>query len=662
MFKEQKQDEIINNDESFVLDRPTICNEWHRLWSAFGFNDHQWVSRAAKVEEYTRKLLDDKLLTYKEQLNKREQLLKQSLDDYEDLLERTGLESSIETLLFEELKLKEQEIYIDRKMHELLILEDQLIRQRTELENKQKYLCILLHTTPIEYDENHPMSLIQINQKLQEHVKMLSELKELRLAQVSTYYIKLKEYSEQLEWTPPSASSTVEHLLLQQFEDCLTADCLNEIEMTMHELEHQIEIQKTRFFTLHKQLEHLYQRLEKDPNKDYCLAYKNGSEHINAFVIKQLEHEIACCREQRMKNGKEYCQSIRQQIADLLDKVHLNIEERTTLEKLDFETLSPELLDAYDAEYERMSQLYEKRKPVLDAYHKWLSFWNEFVVFTKASTDPGRFHIRGYNAEIETRQRKKFHRELPIIEQELLKILSEFNDSPFLYDNVPIRQKFDEAHQQISATTMPMITPGRTPATSRLLGLTPVRTQTPVTTPRRVAIKEPFVLGTAITSTARRAVKTPATNVARRLLHKVTSHTETPPIRAKPRPPPPPPPLAGTSPPHSTVKLPVHVPACTDDQSLDFSLLHTMKNIYGQTKVMTSTPNSSFLPMENHHGKTAHNPIGERRSKRRSKRTPLPLLTCARIISQTIQRKTLRTTLIIVNDVVKKLYRVPMET
>ncbi len=151
--------------------------------------------------------------------------------------------------------------------------------------------------------------------------------------------------------------------------------------------------------------------------------------------------------------------------------------------------------------------------------------------------------------------------------------------------------------------------------------------------------KEPFVLGTAITSTARRAAKTPAAIVARKLLNKVTSHTESQPIRAKPHPPP----LLQSSPPHPVAMLPIHPPACTGDQSLDFSLLHTMKNMYGQikvrkaiamtkeksnilVKVMTSTPNSSFIPMENHNGKTAHNTIGQRKSKRRSKRTPLPLL------------------------------------
>ncbi len=60
-------------------------------------------------------------------------------------------------------------------MHELLINEEQLIHRRNELENKQKYLCTLLNTPPMEI--NLPISLLQINQKLQDHMKMLSALK-----------------------------------------------------------------------------------------------------------------------------------------------------------------------------------------------------------------------------------------------------------------------------------------------------------------------------------------------------------------------------------------------------------------------------------------------------------------------------------------------------
>jgi hypothetical protein len=48
----------MNTQDYFVLDRTTICTDWHRLWSSFGFNEYQWTSRAAKVEEYTQVIVN----------------------------------------------------------------------------------------------------------------------------------------------------------------------------------------------------------------------------------------------------------------------------------------------------------------------------------------------------------------------------------------------------------------------------------------------------------------------------------------------------------------------------------------------------------------------------------------------------------------------------
>lgn len=39
-------------DHHWVLNPTTICIQWYRLWSAFGFTDYQWTSRVIKVEEY----------------------------------------------------------------------------------------------------------------------------------------------------------------------------------------------------------------------------------------------------------------------------------------------------------------------------------------------------------------------------------------------------------------------------------------------------------------------------------------------------------------------------------------------------------------------------------------------------------------------------------
>jgi hypothetical protein len=44
-------------------------------------------------------------------------------------------------------------------MQELLINEGQLIQRRNELENKQKQLCTLLNSSPIEFDESLSFNL-----------------------------------------------------------------------------------------------------------------------------------------------------------------------------------------------------------------------------------------------------------------------------------------------------------------------------------------------------------------------------------------------------------------------------------------------------------------------------------------------------------------------
>lgn len=64
------------------------------------YNLTQWFSISIFSNISFQRLLENKLVAYKEQLNKRKQLLKQSVEDYEDLISRTGLLSSIDVCHF----------------------------------------------------------------------------------------------------------------------------------------------------------------------------------------------------------------------------------------------------------------------------------------------------------------------------------------------------------------------------------------------------------------------------------------------------------------------------------------------------------------------------------------------------------------------------------
>lgn len=75
--------------------------------------------------------------------------------------------------------------------------------------------------------------------------------------------------------------------------------------------------------------------------------------------------------------------------------------------------------------------------------------------------DPGRFHVRGYNAELESRQRKKFQRQMPIVEKEFLEILSRNEPPTFFIDNQPIRQRVEQIRRQLFASSEKATTPAR---------------------------------------------------------------------------------------------------------------------------------------------------------------------------------------------------------
>lgn len=67
-------------------------------------------------------------------------------------------------------------------MQELIVNEGQLLHQRTELEREQKHLCSLLNATPLEFAQSElsiepPMSIVEINRKLDEQIQMLRDLK-----------------------------------------------------------------------------------------------------------------------------------------------------------------------------------------------------------------------------------------------------------------------------------------------------------------------------------------------------------------------------------------------------------------------------------------------------------------------------------------------------
>ncbi|CAF5180078.1 unnamed protein product [Rotaria magnacalcarata] len=76
--------------DSLMIDRWT--NQWIKQ---LGFNNEQLLKRNTKVEQFSRLVLDRIKVKKSIDIAKREQLLLETLREYENRLSRTGFESDI---------------------------------------------------------------------------------------------------------------------------------------------------------------------------------------------------------------------------------------------------------------------------------------------------------------------------------------------------------------------------------------------------------------------------------------------------------------------------------------------------------------------------------------------------------------------------------------
>ncbi|CAF3900524.1 unnamed protein product [Rotaria sordida] len=284
-----------------------------------------------------------------------------------------------------------------------------------------------------------------------------------------------------------------------------------------------------------------------------------------------LENEIAQLQAKRMATSQAYCASMRKKIEELYEQCQIGGSERRPI---DFEKITPAILDECDREYDRLDDMYHVRKPILDAFEQWKLLVQQHSEFQKKSTSAARFHERGYSAVKEQAERKRFAIALPKAERTCLNILEqwekEHTNQQFLINDIPIRQIIEQQHIGTSNTTATTVsnpsTTGLKTSTSSI-GLTAV--------PQRTLSKN---------------------NIRKKSLRHVVKHTV-----------------------EQQVSQSHHHEA--DEDTLEFTQLENIKHFNGLPRIVTSTPktekiNSNHSVVDIGRNKT-NDPIHKRRPSKR---------------------------------------------
>ncbi|CAF3900561.1 unnamed protein product [Rotaria magnacalcarata] len=274
--------------DSLMIDRWT--NQWIKQ---LGFNNEQLLKRNTKVEQFSRLVLDRIKVKKSIDIAKREQLLLETLREYENRLSRTGFESDI-CEEFENMKLKQKELFIEKKHQELDLKEEKYIKELDQLSQNERSLCQILTATIMDIIADE--TLIKRIERLRGYLDELDKLKTERLTTIKSYRIRLNNLIDRLNFKLDNPS-TISQLLDENYESCLTTDALGRIESLLIELECKSAEQDNYVNVLVGKLEKLYAKLARDDATPPKRSAAYILRHNTAETVKQVcfSSWISCC-------------------------------------------------------------------------------------------------------------------------------------------------------------------------------------------------------------------------------------------------------------------------------------------------------------------------------------------------------------------------------
>ncbi|KAL9625229.1 MAG: hypothetical protein Q9160_000631 [Pyrenula sp. 1 TL-2023] len=196
-----------------------------------------------------------------------------------------------------------------------------------------------------------------------------------------------------------------------------------------------------RLKELKNAVEGLWERLGvEEPDRKAFLAANRG---CGVRSINEFEDELARLNELKRQNLHLFVEDARCRIQELWDSLYYSEEEMLDFTPAFSDVYSDALLEAHEAEVERLQVLKEQRAPTLALVDRHRSLLNDRESLVASANDASRLTGRGVKGEKrdptrllrEEKMRKRIAKELPKVEGELRKTLEQWEDEygrPFL--------------------------------------------------------------------------------------------------------------------------------------------------------------------------------------------------------------------------------------
>ncbi|KAI5284496.1 hypothetical protein KEM54_001288, partial [Ascosphaera aggregata] len=203
---------------------------------------------------------------------------------------------------------------------------------------------------------------------------------------------------------------------------------------------------EAKLTVLKEEVKELWEKLGVEERDQH--AFDAANRGCGLRVISEYEEELSRLHELKRQNLHVFVEDARCRLQELWDGLLFSEEEMLEFTPAFSDVYSDALLSAHEAEITRLEALKEERAPILNLIEKHKSIIEDKEALAASSQDASRLMSRGISGQKrdptrllrEEKMRKRIAKELPKVEADLRKLLTQWEEDtgrPFLVHGEP---------------------------------------------------------------------------------------------------------------------------------------------------------------------------------------------------------------------------------
>lgn len=305
---------------------------------------------------------------------------------------------------------------VRHEVKRLQALKEEMLVEVKQLKKSDEELCARLSMDPFYISTRTVPTAKQMNE-LKDHIKKMETELVSRKQRVEKLRDDMVFLYEELNIEPMSdIEMSVVCENLDRF--IYSTKNIDQVQSVRNGLENQLKENQRIVMECVDKIDKLYDRLQLDNNQKFNFLAENRGH--TASVINSLKEEIHRLEELRRANIEKFTHNIRKELDELWDKCYYSEEQRNNFIPLHSNEYTEELLEAHEAEANKLKEHYEFHKDLFVRVSKWQDVWDKYKDLERRAKDPSRLiNARGNALLLEEKERKFVNKQLPKVEEEL---------------------------------------------------------------------------------------------------------------------------------------------------------------------------------------------------------------------------------------------------